>query len=331
MVRCLWSVAAPRPLATGNRLLATGNSYMFDPSSPEFTRPEQPIREGPRMQAFVASHRPLFILVGVLVAQLLLLSLQITRNNNVRLIRVWAVAICNPFERSLRSILDVSARAWRTYGGLRHAQQENQELRLQLVAAHSQLQKLSEQAAESQRLRGLLDFKNQLPIQTVAAEVIAASPGENSNAIYIDKGSDSGLEADMAVITPEGIIGKILTVFPHTAHVLLITDPSSGAGVLLAQSRVQGVLKGGAHNLCEVHYVMNEEPVKPGETLVTSGLDQIYPKGLPVGTVVQVSDGNIYKTIVAKPAADFGRLENVLVVFKPSVSQQQAMNLPDHR
>jgi len=304
---------------------------MFDSSSPEFTRREQPIREGPRMQAFVASHRPLFILAAVLVGQLLLLSLQITRTNNVRLIRVWAVALCNPFERSLRGILDTSTHAWRTYGNLWRAQQENQELHLQLVAAQSQLQKLSEQAAETQRLRALLDFKNQLPIQTVAAEVIAASPGENSNSIYIDKGSDSGLETDLAVITPEGIIGKILAVFPHTSHVLLITDPSSGAGVLLAQSRVQGVLKGGTQNLCEVHYIMNEEPVKPGEALLTSGLDQIYPKGLLVGTVVQTSDGNIYKTILVKPAADFSRLENVLVVLKPSASQQQAMNLPDHR
>jgi len=304
---------------------------MFDPNSPEFTRPVQAIREGPRMQAFVASHRPFFILVGVLVAQLLLLSLQITRTNNVRLIRVWAVALCNPFQRSLRGVLDTSTQAWKTYHGLWRAQQESRELQLQLVAAQSQVQKLSEQAAETQRLRALLDFKNQLPFQTVAAEVIGTSPGESSNSIYIDKGSDSGLAADLAVITPQGIIGKILAVFPHTSHVLLITDPSSGVGILLAQSRVQGVLKGGEHNLCEVYYVMNEEPVKPGEALVTSGLDQIYPKGLPVGTAVQTSDGNIYKTILVKPAVDLSRLETVLVVLKPSPAQQQALNLPDHR
>lgn len=305
---------------------------MFDPNSPEFTRPVQAIREGPRMQAFVASHRSFFILVGVLVAQLLLLSLQITRpaTGGMRLIRVWAVALCNPFQRSLRGIVDTSTQAWQTYHGLWRAQQQNRELQLQLVAARSQVQKLSEQAAETQRLRALLDFKTQLPFQTVAAEVIATSPGENSGSIYIDKGSDSGLAPDLAVLTPQGVIGKILAVFPHTSHVLLITDPSSGVGILLAQSRVQGVLKGGEHNLCEVHYVMNEEPVRPGEAVVTSGLDQIYPKGLPVGKVVQTRDGNIYKTILVKPAVDLSRLETVLVVLKPSADQQQALNLPDH-
>jgi rod shape-determining protein MreC len=304
---------------------------MFDPNSAEFTRPVQSIREGPRMQAFVASHRPFVLLVVVLVAQLLLLSVQITRNNNVRLIRVWTVALCDPFQRTLRGALNASTQAWKTYRGLWHAQQENQELHLLLVAAQSQVQRLSEQAAETQRLRALLDLRNQLTFQTVAAEVIASGPGENSNSIYIDKGSDSGLTADLAVITPQGIIGKILTVFPHTSHVLLISDPASGVGVLLAQSRIQGVLKGGERNLCEVHYVMNEEPVQPGEALVTSGLDQIYPKGLPVGTVAQTSEGNIYKKILVKPAVDLSRLETVLVVLKPSDAQQQALNLPDHR
>ena len=104
------------------------------------------------------------------------------------------------------------------------------------------------QAGETQRLRTLLDFKNQLAFQTVAAEVIASSPGENSNAIFIDKGSDSGLTTDLAVITPEGVVGKILAIFPHSAQVLLITDPSSGVGVTLAQSRVQGILKGGSNS-----------------------------------------------------------------------------------
>jgi rod shape-determining protein MreC len=123
-------------------------------------------------------------------------------------------------------------------------------------------------------------------------------------------------------------VGKILAIYPHSAQVLLLTDSSSGVGVTLSQTRVQGILKGGSGNLCDVHYVMNEEPVASGEAVVTSGLDQIYPKGLPVGTVAKVGDGNIYKNIVLKPAVDLNRLEMVLVVLKPSASQQQALNLP---
>ena len=163
------------------------------------------------------------------------------------------------------------------------AQQENQELRAQLISAQSQILQLSEQAAESVRLRALLDFKNQLPFQTVAAEVIASSPGENSNAIFIGKGADAGLTSDLAVITPEGVLGKTIAVFSNSSQVLLLTDPSSGVGVMLEKTRVQGVLKGDSQNLCLIRYIMNQEPVSPGEGVLTSGLDQIFPKGLAGG------------------------------------------------
>ena len=303
----------------------------FDPNSPELTASTQPVtREGPDLQAFIARHRPVFVLAAVLVAQLLLLSLQITRNGDVRLIRVWAVAVIDPFQRSLRGIMDVSVGAWRTYRSLLRAQQENQELHTELVSAQSQIQQLSEQGAESLRLRTLLEFKNQLPFQTVAAEVIASSPGENSNAIFIGKGADEGLTSDLAVITPQGIVGKTIAVFSHSSQVLLLTDPSSGVGVMLEKTRVQGVLKGDGQNLCLIRYIMNEEPVSSGEAILTSGLDQIYPKGLRVGTVVRTSAGNIYKNVEVKPAADLNRLETVLVVLKPNSIQQQALNVNPH-
>jgi rod shape-determining protein MreC len=304
---------------------------MFDPNSPELTASTQPVaRDGPDMQAFIARHRPVCILAAVLVAQLLLLSLQITRNRDVRLIRVWAVAAIDPFQRSLRGIMDISLGAWRTYRSLLRAQQENQELHTQLVSAQSQIQQLSEQGVESLRLRALLEFKNQLPFQTVAAEVIASSPGENSNAIFIGKGADEGLTSDLAVITPEGVVGKTIAVFSRSSQVLLLTDPSSGVGVMLEKTHVQGVLKGDSQNLCLIRYIMNEEPVSSGEAILTSGLDQIYPKGLRVGTVVRTSAGNIYKNVEVKPAADLSRLETVLVVLKPNSIQQQALNVNPH-
>ncbi len=308
---------------------------MFDPNSPDLARPVQALdHDGPDMPAFIRRHRSFFTLLAVVSLQLLLLSLQIIRNDHVRLIRYWAVESFDPLERSLGGLMNVSSTAYRTYRNLWHADQENQELHIQLVAAQERMQQLSEQAAETQRLRTLLDFKSQLAFSTVAAEVIASSmgstssPGENSNAIFIDKGADSGLTTDLAVITPEGVVGKILAIFPHSAEVLLITDPSSGVGVTLAQSRVQGILKGDSNSFCDLHYVMNEEVVNRGEAVLTSGLDQVYPKGLPVGTVVNVGNSNIYKTINVKPSVDLNRLEMVLVVLKPAAAEQQALNLP---
>ncbi len=282
------------------------------------------------MQAFVLRHRAFFFLLGVLVAQLLLLSVQITRNRKVRLIQVWAVAVFDPFARTLRGSYDAAAGAWGSYRDLWTAQQQNRELNLQLVAARTQVQQLSQQAAEAHRLRDLLEFKNQLPFQTVAAEVIATSPTETSKAVFIDKGADAGLTPDLAVVTPAGVVGKIIAVFPRTAQVMLITDSSSGAACTLDKSRVQGILKGGGLSLCQMHYVMNEAAVSVGETVLTSGLDQIYPKGLPIGSVTETAEGNIYKTIKVKPAAGLDRLETVLVVVKPPSSELQALNAPSH-
>ncbi len=284
-------------------------------------------RNGPNLQAFVGRHYSFFVLLGVLVGQLLLLSFQITRNHNVRLIRIWAVAAFDPFERSLRGVANATTHAWRSYRDLSAAQQQNQELHTQLAAARSRIQQLSDQAAEAPRLRALLDFKNRLPYSSVAAEVIATSPGESSNAVFIDKGSDAGLTSDLAVITSDGIIGKTIAVFSHTSQVLLITDPASGVGAMLERSHTQGILKGSDGAVGKLHYILNEEPVAVGEAVVSSGLDQICPKGLPLGTVVRVGPGSIYKNILVKPAASLRRLETVLVVLKPAVAEQQALNL----
>jgi rod shape-determining protein MreC len=302
---------------------------MFDPHFPDMTHRVQKLdQDGPDVPAIIRRHRSFVTLVTVVAVQVLLLSLQITRNNHVRLVRYWAVEAFDPFERSLGGLAAVSSNTFRTVRNLWNAEQENRDLHTRLVAAQVQIQQLSEEARQTERLRGLLNFKNGLTFQTVAAEVIATSPGETSNAIFIDKGSDSGLTSDLAVITPEGVVGKIVAIFPHSAQVLLITDPSSGVGATLAQSRVQGILKGAGNGFCDLHYVMNEEYVARGEAIATSGLDQVYPKGLPIGTVVAVGNGNIYKSISVKPAVDLSRLEMLLVVLKPSASEQQALNRP---
>jgi rod shape-determining protein MreC len=296
---------------------------MLDSHSPQFGRSVKTLsREGPEKTHFVVRHGPLFVLAAVMVAQFLLLSYQITRGHNMRLIKVWTVAILQPFQSSVGGGVDSATRVWTDLRNLRSAEQENQQLRAQLMTARYQIQQLSEQAAETRRLRGLLDFRNRLPFPTVAAEVIASSPGEGSNAVFIDKGSKSGLTTDLAVIAPTGIVGKIIAVFPNTAQVLLITDASSGVGCILEKSRVQGVLKGDARNLCQLHYVMNGETVSPGDVILTSGLDQIYPKDLPVGTVLEATQGNIYKTIAVKPAAALDRLETVLVALKPAATEE---------
>ncbi|MGH9355606.1 MAG: rod shape-determining protein MreC [Terriglobia bacterium] len=273
------------------------------------------------MQAFVVRHGSFFILVGALLAQLILLAFQVTQRNNVRLINVWAVTAFDPFERSLSGLTEALSGAWTSYHGLWQAQRQDQMLQQELAGARAQVLDLSQQSSENAQLRALLGLERRLPLRSVGATVIAASPGTDST-ISIDKGAADGFASDMAVLTPEGIVGKTLAVFRHTAQVLLLTSRSSGAGCMLESSGAEGVLKGDGDGLCHLDYIMNEEKVAQGDVVVTSGLDQIYPKGLLAGVVVKVSNGDIYKQIIVKPAAALDRLDNVLVVFKPSSRQK---------
>lgn len=282
------------------------------------------------MPAIVSRHASLVALLGVLLAQLLLLSVQITRNQNVRLIHIWTATAFGPFERSFHAVVEGTAQSWTAVHELWADRQASQVLGSQLVLARARIEELSQKAAEVDRLRALLDFKSRLSYRSVAAEVIAASPGIGSTAVAINRGEDSGITPDLPVVTPGGVVGKVVAVYPHTAQVLLITDPSCGVGCIVGIHGLQGILKGSGQDQCGLNYIMDEEKVSPGEAVLTSGLDQVYPKGLLVGYVVRAEDGNIYKRITVKPAVSLSRLENVLVLFKSTPEQRQAMNASHH-
>lgn len=274
-------------------------------------------RSRDRMHAFVARRGAFFVLLAVLLAQLLLLSVQITRGRNVRLVQVWVTAVFAPLERGVHAVAGSGASVARAGESLWRARSENQQLRAQLAGDEIRLQLLSVRAAEANRLRALLGFKAHLSYPSVAAQVIAWSPDPGSEAVFINRGSADGVAREMPVITPQGVVGKIAAAYRHTAQVLLLTDPSSGAGGLVQSSGVQGILRGMSHGLCEMRYVMDDEKVVPGDAVLTSGLDQIYPRGLMMGTVIRAQDGNIYKQIEVRPAVDLNRLEEVLVMLKP--------------
>jgi rod shape-determining protein MreC len=305
------------------------HDILLEIRSPLTARPVPPrVPEAPQVvQAFISQHRSFFILLTVLMAQLVLLSVQVTRDRNVPLAKVWAVSTFAPVERGLRGASDGIEGAWTAVRDLGHQEQNERDLNGRLAADEYEIRELSAKASENDRLRSLLAFKTHAGYSTVAAEVIGSSPGENSNAILIDKGTDAGLMADFPVVTPDGVAGKIVAVYGHSAQVLLITDPAAGAGALLEQSRVQGVLKGAGRGLCRLDYVMNDSAVSPGDKVVTSGLDRVFPKGLPIGTVVEAKDGNIYKNVIVKPAVALNQLEAVLVVVsKPSEPDEARRN-----
>jgi rod shape-determining protein MreC len=270
------------------------------------------------MVALPSRHRSLTLLAAVLAAQLLLLAAQIKREQQVRLIRVWAVETLTPLGRAAAWISDGISGSWTGYIALRHLRQDNSELRAERDQLKMRNAELAGRAAEADRLAALIGFRDaHTEVPMLAARVIGASPDVSSRIIFLSRGSRDGVRRDMGVMTPDGVVGKVLAVFPDTSQVLLLSDKDSGVGALLAASRTQAPVNGSGQPLLGMEYVSNDVKVEPGETVLTSGQDRIFPKDLPVGTVVEVKPDHhsAFQQISVKPAARLDQLEEVLVLM----------------
>ncbi|MGB8010519.1 MAG: rod shape-determining protein MreC [Terriglobales bacterium] len=273
-------------------------------------------------------YRNLIVLVGVLFAQVLGLAVQVnvkrtTDREPTRLIRVWAVGAVTPLEKALVWTQTTSGSIWHNYFYLRGVRAENRNLKAQIERMSLEQVRMSQDADQARRLQALLGFKEQFISQTMAAQVIGGSGSELSRSVFIDKGSRDGIKPDMAVITADGIVGKVLRVYHATSEVLLIDDQTSGVGSILDKTRLQGILRGTPSGEVVLEKVMSDETVPAGELVLTSGGDGIFPKGLVVGRVTKVTPGSeLFLNIRVRPAADLNRLEEVLVVTK--IDERQA-------
>jgi rod shape-determining protein MreC len=276
----------------------------------------------------VSRYKNILFLVAVLVVQIIGLAVQIRRPNPtggdqpaVRLIRYWAITLMSPPEKVVHGSGTGLRGMWSNYLDLRHVRQQNQDLKEQVSRLQLEQAGLLEDARQGQRLQTLLAFKEHYISSTVPAQVIGTSGTDQSRILYIDKGAKDGLKPDMAVITPDGIVGKLRDVYAHTSQVMVINDQTSGAGVLLETTRLRGVLRGNALGQPQIINMLPDERVKPGEKVLTSGGDQIFPRGLPVGVVDRVvpdTQNPPYVDIVLKPAANLGHLEELLVITQAS-------------
>ena len=261
-------------------------------------------------------HRPLLLLAAVIVAQVLLLAFQIKRGSDVPLIRVWAAELLTPSQKAASFIMSKIGGFWYGYLDLRDARADNRKLSQEVGELRLKNEQLQGQAAEAVRLTKILGFRQEnADVPMVAAQVIGANADSNSQTVFINRGERDGIRRNMAVITPDGVVGKISEVLPHTAQVLLITDRDSGLGALLAGTRTHGVVKGTGDPFLSLDYVNGEEKVPGGAEVLTSGEDRIFPKNLPVGIVAWTKPGSPFQTIQLRPSAHLDRLEEVLVVL----------------
>jgi len=246
---------------------------------------------------------------------------QVRTSHDVPLLRVWAVSAVTPLARLLGSASGGTSNWLQNYLLLAGARQENERLRSELDRLRMENRYLRSELGTADRAQALSAFQAHTPSRTIAARVIGVGPSVDSRVLLIDRGADSGVRAGMAVINPDGIVGKVTAAYPATSHVVLVTDASFAAGVVSAKNKVQGTLRGSSSAVCRVDHLQNEETVEVGEWFYTSGDDRLFPRGLPAGQVKSVAAGRTFKEVIIEPSGLRRGLEEVLVVLE-GVHQQ---------
>jgi len=280
------------------------------------------------MRTVIASKKPAWITLAVaLVFHTLLLSAQTSKRFDTSFVRVWLLASLGPFEKVVDSSVGGIENIWRGYIGLIHVRRDNEKLLSENGQLRMELAQKSEDALELARLRKLLDLQATSIGKTVVARVIGKDPSQGGQNMTIDKGSQSGVGRDTTIITRDGVVGRVIASSDYFSVVQLIIDSQSAVGFIVRSSRRLGILRGTGGTELEMEYIDDDNDIKQGDELITSGQDQIYPKGLPLGVVLSVGprQGN-FKVVRIRPNVNFGRLEEVLCMTDhlPEVPAGQA-------
>lgn len=286
-------------------------------------------------QKEIRQRAPLWLLV-LLALNFGLMSWQAKDASGQPVVKGWAQSAISPFGRATTGVGGAGVGFFRTFAEMRGAQAENQVLHQRLAEAENQLREARQALDENGRLKRLLDFDKDISYQPVPARVIARDPSIWFNSLVINRGTTSGIDLDMPVVTPEGIVGRIVGVGPVTAQVMLLTDERSAAGAVVGQlgaSNAIGSVRGfGNNGLLEMRYVSGMETVNVGDYVVTTGQDRIYPPSLNVGTVVEIQQGSATTphTIRVKPGARLDSLQEVAVLtYRPPQRTAPERTLPN--
>jgi rod shape-determining protein MreC len=259
-----------------------------------------------------------YLFMAVMLAHVLLISAQVNSKTGVPVLESVTFGVFSELQRGLSGGISGVRGLWSGYIGLRHVKTENDELKRQLAAAQITVQEQRAQADRARGLERLLGMREQLPLQTTAADIIGAAAMPDFRTVTIDKGSRDGLQRDMAVIAPSGVVGRVVVPSARSAKVQLLIDRNAAAGALIERSRAQGVVVGSGDERMHLDYVSEVADVVAGDVVVTSGIDGIFPKGFVIGRVEAVEkSGGAYKRITVMPSVDFRSLEEVLVVLTP--------------
>ncbi len=268
------------------------------------------------MNGFIVKHRKFLLILFLFTVLFWFVTVQV-KSGRFLFLEKPVLAVSGFFERIITWPFNAVVTVGKEYVFLAGTERENQRLREEIDRLRIENSITNELLLENERLRDALNFKKLQPPSSIMVEVIGKELSPASSTITINKGSDDGIQKNMAVIASSGVVGKVQAALPGTAKILLLTDPGSTLAVRVQRNREEGLLEGKLVN-CALKYVSYYADIQEGDLLVTSGLDGIFPKGLAVATVVKVTkhEAKAFQTVVAKPAVSFSRLEEALVLLK---------------
>ncbi len=267
-------------------------------------------------------------LLAVVLGQVVLISFQVSAASGVSVFEGVTFGLFSEVERGVARVVAGAAGVWNGYVGLRSVRAENDALRESVAEWRFRWQ---QERALAQRVRGLEDLlglRQEVEYETVSARVIAGDATPYFRTVTIDRGTGDGVRRDSAVVSPDGVVGRVVSdPGPRAAKVQLLVDRSAAAGALIERTRVSGVVTGdGDETVLRMEYVSNLEDVRVGDRVVTSSIDGVYPKGFLIGEVEFVEPGTpgLYKTIHVRPQVKFNGLEDVLVIVPAPASSTTA-------
>ena len=267
------------------------------------------------MDSLLNRYRNITVLLLVIVGQLVLLAVQVKNDQDVRFIRVWTITAVTPFARIVEGIRGGGESVFSNYIRLHDADAENRRLRDEVGRLKMDNIFLRNQLSEADRVKALQMFQAETQSKTIGARVIGVAAAGSARMVYVDRGSAAGVQRGMGVVTPDGIVGKVIAAYPTASQVLLVTDQDFAAGVVSQKNQARGSLKGTGKDYCAVDYVPVSEKVEVGEWFYTSGEDRIFPRGFPVGIVKEVKDSQPFKEIIVEPSGPRKGLEDVLIIL----------------
>jgi rod shape-determining protein MreC len=266
-----------------------------------------------------------YLLLAVIVGHLILISAQVNSRQGVPLLQGAAFAVYSEVQRLTYAVVGGVVRAWEGYVALRGVRVQNEALQQELATLQVLQQQQQAAVQRNEELRRLLDLRDASILQTRAAEVIGASPALDSGFVTIDRGAADGVRENMAVISPAGVVGRVVTAGRKAAKVQLIVDRNASAGARDDSTRAEGIVFGTGEATLRMEYVSSTANLAVGDLVVTAGTDGIYPKGIAIGRVESIEKaGATYTAIRIRPSVNFSALEEVLVVTSPVPSGREA-------